>query len=60
VIGEQVDNAGAVEWDQFAGASGLNNNTTTSFAVYVRTALPANPQLEPPNGGAPRGVPLNA
>jgi hypothetical protein len=52
VIGEQVDNAGAVEWDQFAGASGLNNNTTTSFAVYVRTALPANLQLEPPNGGA--------
>lgn len=59
VIGEQVDNAGAVEWDQYAGSTALDNNQTASFAVYVRTALPANLQLEPSNGGSPRGVPLN-
>jgi hypothetical protein len=59
VVGEPVDNAGAVEWDQYAGGSGLAPNATATFAVIVRSAVPAALQLNPTNGGAPRGVPLN-
>jgi hypothetical protein len=59
VIGEPVDNAGAVEWDQFATGAGLAASGTATFAVVVRTALPSALQLSPTNAGAPQGVPVN-
>jgi hypothetical protein len=58
VVGDPVDNAGGVEWDQHA-TSGLPNGATETFAVVVRNAVPAALQLVPSNAGAPRGVPVN-
>jgi hypothetical protein len=57
VVGEQVDNAGGVEWDQFI-SSPLPGSTTTSFAMTVRNAVPSQLQLSPTNAGSPRGVPI--
>jgi hypothetical protein len=58
VVGEQVDNAGGVEWDNYA-VTGLANNTTASFALTARTAVPSALQITPPNAGSPQGVPIN-
>jgi hypothetical protein len=59
VLGEPVDNAGAVEWDQYLDpATTLPVNGTTSFALMVRTALPAALQFDQTNAGAPQGVPI--
>ena len=57
VVGEPVDNAGGVEWDQRVGA-GLPNNQTASFELAVKSAVPQALQLSPSNAGAPRGVPV--
>lgn len=59
VVGEPVDNAGAVEWDQYATGAGVPNSQTRSFEVTVRSAVPAALQLNPTNAGSPRGVPVN-
>ena len=59
VVGEQVDNAGAVEWDGFATGAGLDPGATATFALIVRSAVPAALQLSPTNAGSPRGVPVN-
>jgi hypothetical protein len=55
VVGEQVDNAGAVEWDN----NTLNNGQTATFELIARTAIPSALQITPPNAGAPKGVPIN-
>jgi hypothetical protein len=58
VIGQQVDNAGAVEWDNYATGAGLAPNDSATFMVLVRSAVPSALQLNPTNAGAPRGVPI--
>jgi hypothetical protein len=58
VVGEQVDNAGAVEWDQNV-ATPLPNGQTRSFELTARSAVPAALQLSPTNAGAAQGVPIN-
>jgi hypothetical protein len=59
VVGEQVDNAGGVEWDQRATGSGLPAGQTTSFELLARNAVPSALQISPPNAGSPKGVPIN-
>ena len=59
VTGQQVDNAGAVEWDNYATGPGLPSNAAATFIIVVRSAVPSALQLNPTNGGAPRGVPIN-
>jgi hypothetical protein len=59
VVGEQVDNAGSVEWDQYATGAGLANGATATFSLVARSAVPSALQINPPNAGAPRGVPIN-
>lgn len=59
VVGEPVDNAGAVEWDQYLDpAQTLAAGATASFELLVRTALPAALQFDQTNAGAPQGVPI--
>ena len=59
VVGEPVDNAGAVEWDQYLDpATTLPAGGTASFSLMVRTALPAALQFDQTNAGAPQGVPI--
>ncbi|WP_027004769.1 hypothetical protein [Conexibacter woesei] len=59
VVGEPVDNAGAVEWDQYLDAAKtLPAGQSTSFSLMVRTALPAALQFDQSNAGAPQGVPI--
>jgi hypothetical protein len=59
VIGEPVDNAGAVEWDQYLDPTKtLANNASATFELLVRTALPAALQFDQTNAGAPQGVPI--
>jgi hypothetical protein len=55
VVGEQVDNAGAVEWDNNV----LNNGQTATFELVARTAVPSALQMNPTNAGSPKGVPIN-
>ena len=59
VVGEQVDNAGAVEWDQYATTSPLAANTTATFSLVGRSAVPSALQINPPNAGSPKGVPIS-
>jgi hypothetical protein len=59
VVGDSVDNAGGVEWDQDATGTGLAAGASHSYELTIRNAVPALLQLTPSNGGAPRGVPLN-
>jgi hypothetical protein len=59
VVGEQVDNAGGVEWDQYATGAGLTGGATATFDVIVRNAVPSALQLNPTNAGSPKGVPIN-
>jgi hypothetical protein len=59
VLGQPVDNAGAVEWDQYLDpAQTLAAGATASFELLVRTALPAALQFDQTNAGAPQGVPI--
>jgi hypothetical protein len=58
VVGEQVDNAGAVEWDQYA-TTALAGGATASFELVARNAVPSALQLNPTNAGSPKGVPIN-
>ncbi len=59
VVGQPVDNAGAVEWDQYLDpAKTLAAGATASFELLVRTALPAALQFDQTNAGAPQGVPI--
>jgi hypothetical protein len=59
VLGEPVDNAGAVEWDQYLDpAKTLATNASATFELLVRTALPAALQFDQTNAGAPQGVPI--
>jgi hypothetical protein len=57
VVGDQVDNAGAVEWDQHA-ATGLAANQTAHFELIARSAVPAALMLTPSNAGGPQAVPV--
>ena len=59
VVGEQVDNAGGVEWDQYATGPGLATQATATFSLVARSAVPSALQINPPNAGAPKGVPIN-
>jgi hypothetical protein len=59
VVGEQVDNAGGVEWDQNATGVGLANNATAHFELLARNAVPSALQITPTNAGSPKGVPIN-
>jgi hypothetical protein len=59
VVGEQVDNAGAVEWDQYATGAGLASGATASFELVARNAVPSALQMNPTNAGSPKGVPIN-
>ena len=59
VLGDPVDNAGGVEWDQDATGAGLAAGATRSFALAVSSAVPSALQLTPSNGGAPQGVPID-
>jgi hypothetical protein len=58
VVGEQVDNAGGVEWDQYA-TTGLPANASATFSLVARSAVPSALQINPPNAGSPKGVPIN-
>ena len=58
VVGEPVDNAGGVEWDQYL-ATAIPPDATRRFELTVRNAVPALLQLTPSNAGSPRGVPVN-
>ena len=58
VIGTPVDNAGGVEWDQYA-TTGLPANGDQVFELIAKSAVPQPLQLTPPNAGSPRGVPIN-
>jgi len=55
VVGEPVDNAGGVEWDDVSIPAGASR----SFELTVKNAVPALLQLTPSNAGSPRGVPIN-
>jgi len=59
VVGEQVDNAGAVEWDTYATGAGLGAGATASFELVARNAVPSALQITPSNAGSPKGVPIN-
>jgi hypothetical protein len=58
VTGEQVDNAGGVEWDQYATA-GLAGGTATTFALTARSAVPSALLISPPNAGSRKGIPIS-
>ena len=58
VVGEPVDNAGGVEWDQYL-TTAIPNGATRRFELTVKNAVPALLQLTPSNAGSPRGVPVN-
>jgi hypothetical protein len=58
VVGEQVDNAGGVQWDQYASGSGLEPGATAAFEVVGRAAIPATLQLTPPNATTQQGTPI--
>jgi hypothetical protein len=55
---DDVDNAGGAEWDDHA-TTVLPNNSTDTYEVITRSAVPSALQLNPTNGGAPQGVPIN-
>jgi hypothetical protein len=59
VIGESVDDAGGVEWDQDASGVGLAAGATRRFELSILSAIPAALQILPGNGGSPQGVPIN-
>jgi hypothetical protein len=59
VVGEQVDNAGGVEWDQYATGAGLGANASATFSLVARSAVPSALQINPPNAGSPKGVPIS-
>lgn len=58
VVGEPVDNAGGVEWDDYL-TTPIPPGATRRFELTVRNAVPALLQLTPSNAGSPRGVPIN-
>jgi hypothetical protein len=58
VVGQQVDNAGGVEWDQYA-VTGVPNTETRSFELVARNAVPSALQINPTNAGSPQGIPIN-
>ena len=59
VIGEQVDNAGGVEWDTYATTTPLAPGATAGFSLVARSAVPSALQINPPNAGSPKGVPIS-
>ena len=58
VIGEFVDNAGGVEWDQHATGAGLGPGSTATFEVIFRSAVPSALQLNPTDAASRQGVPI--
>jgi hypothetical protein len=58
VVGEQVDNAGGVEWDTYATTTPLANGASATFSLVARSAVPSALQINPPNAGSPKGVPI--
>ncbi|MCW2995341.1 MAG: hypothetical protein JWQ18_2836 [Conexibacter sp.] len=57
VVGDRVDNAGAVQWDQYR-TTALAPGQTASFALVVRAAIPAALLLTPTASSTPQAVPL--
>jgi hypothetical protein len=58
VVGDQVDNAGGVEWDDHL-SSGLAAGADATYELVVRNAVPSALQLNPTNAGSPQRVPIN-
>jgi hypothetical protein len=58
VVGEPVDDAGGVEWDQYL-TTPIPAGQTRRFELVARSAVPSALQLSPSNAGSPRGVPIN-
>jgi hypothetical protein len=58
VVGDSVDNAGGVEWDQYL-TTPIPPAATRRFELVARNAVPSALQLSPSNAGSPRGVPIN-
>jgi len=58
VIGALVDNAGGVEWDQYATGAGLAPAGSRTFAAIVRSAVPSALQMNPTNAASRQGVPV--
>jgi hypothetical protein len=59
VEGEDVDNAGGVEWDQYESAATLVKGGSATFELISRAAVPSALQLSPTNAGSPQGVPVH-
>jgi hypothetical protein len=59
VVGQQVDNAGAVEWDRYAGSAAGQLGASASFELVARNAVPSALQMNPTNAGSPQRVPIN-
>ena len=57
VVGEQVDDAGGVEWDDQL-AQPLSAGATATYSLVIRSAVPSALQVNPTNAGAPQGVPI--
>jgi len=57
VLGALADDAAGVEWDGHLTAP-LAPGERASFALTVRSAVPAALQLVPPSAGSPQGVPV--
>jgi hypothetical protein len=57
VLAEAVDNAGGIEWDQYA-TTGLASGATAAFETVVRSAVPSALQLNPTNAASRQGVPI--
>jgi hypothetical protein len=58
VAGEPTDNAGGVEWDDTIIGDALAHGATRSYALTVRSALPAALQFDKSNAGAPQRTPI--
>jgi hypothetical protein len=58
IEGTPTDNAGGVEWDDTLAGTALANQATATYALTVRSALPAALQFDKSNAGAPQGTPI--
>ena len=54
VVGEQVDNAGAVEWDQYANGAGLAANATATSRSLPAARFPRRCRSTRPTRARPR------
>ncbi len=58
IEGEPTDNAGGVEWDDTLTGDALASQATRTYALTVRSALPAALQFDKTNAGAPQRTPI--